>query len=87
MATSFMTSADYLDDRPYVRANRYPVQGAQSVFLCDESIIRAFDEVRRRSPFDFKKLDAQPQIVFPSNFWQNEAKMVNTFKGDRLTLL
>jgi hypothetical protein len=30
-------------------ANRYPVQRAQSVILCDESIIRAFDEVRRRA--------------------------------------
>jgi antitoxin VapB len=31
---------------PRVRANRYPVQRAQSVILCDVSIIRAFDEVR-----------------------------------------
>jgi hypothetical protein len=82
MATSFITNADYLDDRRYVCANRYPVQGAQSVILCDESIIRAFDEVGRRRPFDCKKLDAQSNL-----FWQNEAKIINTFKGDRLAVL
>ena len=59
MATIFITNADYLDDRRYVRANRYPVQRAQSVVLCDGSIFRAFDEARR-GPFDRKNLYAQP---------------------------
>jgi hypothetical protein len=42
-------------------ANRNPVQRAQSVILRDESIIRAFDEVR-----DGRPLNAQPKIVLQS---------------------
>jgi hypothetical protein len=33
MATSFMTNADYLDNRRYARANRHPARRARSVIL------------------------------------------------------
>jgi hypothetical protein len=44
MATSFMTNADYLDDRRYVRANRHPARRARSV------ILGACDREQRRPP-------------------------------------
>jgi hypothetical protein len=63
-------------------ANRYPVQRVQSVIRCDESIIRAFDEVRRLEPSIAKIVRTTKDCI--TVFWQNEAKMANTFKGGRL---
>ena len=44
MATSFMENGDYLDDRRYVRANRYPARRARGASL------RACDREQRRPP-------------------------------------
>ena len=48
-----------LDDRRYIRANRYPVQRAQGVILCDGSIIRTFDGARRTRCLRLKKINSQ----------------------------
>src|SRR5262249_55134858 len=44
MAKFFMMSADYLDNRRYVRANRYPARRARGC------ILRACDREQRRPP-------------------------------------
>ena len=81
MATSFMTNADYLDDRRYVRANRYPARRPQLLSkgeFCHVAKFasRAFGARRGCNNLHIQLLNCQ--------FWQNEAKMINVFKGSHL---
>jgi len=79
MATSFMTNADYLDDRR-IRPLIAILCNAPKALSCAtnqsfEPSMRYADERPR-----LQKLDVQSKIVLQL-FWQNEAKMVNIFKG------
>jgi hypothetical protein len=82
MAIFFMTNVDYLDDRRYVRANAI-LRDAPNSYRTASSVTSQNLPAERSAPLGKIAIIRIYNSTYES-FWQNEAKMINVFKGSHL---